>query len=82
MQVMDAIGDAGARHSQIASRIPGLSDKVLTETLRRLESGDLVARRLGAGWPTQVLYVRTERARELLPALAVLQAWHCGQSSP
>jgi DNA-binding HxlR family transcriptional regulator len=82
MHVLDAIGDSGARHSQIASQIPGLSEKVLTETLRRIEANGLVARCVGPGWPSHLLYVRTERAIRLLPALAVLRAWHNGESSP
>lgn len=75
LAILDALGREGARHSQIISRVPGISEKVLTETLRRLEKNGLVERAVGRGWPSHLVYQRTPQAAALLPALQNLCAW-------
>jgi len=63
------------RYSQLRSRIPKLSDKVLTERLRDLEGQGLVQRRNVDGEQTYAVYELTDRGRSLGPVLDALYAW-------
>lgn len=63
------------RFSEIRDRVPGLSDRLLSERLRELEAQGLVTREVIPEVPVQVRYALTESARELLPAIQMLVAW-------
>jgi DNA-binding HxlR family transcriptional regulator len=63
------------RFSQIAHAVPDLSDRLLSERLKELESRGIVERRVLDGSPVKVEYELTERGRDLREALAELKAW-------
>lgn len=63
------------RFSEIGSAVPELSDRLLSERLKELESRGIVARRVQDGSPIRVEYELTERGRELRDALRALKAW-------
>ncbi len=85
--VLDRIGDrwtvlvvgslAGGRmrFSELARRIDGVSQKMLTQTLRGLERDGLVARTVHAEVPPRVEYELTNTGRTLIAPLATLDAW-------
>ncbi|MGC0337513.1 DNA-binding HxlR family transcriptional regulator [Streptomyces sp. SLBN-8D4] len=54
--VIWALKDGPGRPGELRARIGGISQKVLTETLRRLEFNGLVARRAYGGSPPRVEY--------------------------
>ncbi|MFC8525799.1 winged helix-turn-helix transcriptional regulator [Nocardia sp. NPDC057227] len=61
------------RHGELAELIGGISRKVLTQTLRKLQGYGLVERRALA--PRQVEYHLTELGRTLVEPIDVLTMW-------
>jgi DNA-binding HxlR family transcriptional regulator len=61
--------------NEFLSAIPGLSDRLLTERLRELESEGLVSRTVLPGPPVRVSYELTESGRDLEPAIEALGKW-------
>src|SRR5438309_9546058 len=67
--VVRALMPAPARFNQLLAGIPGISDRVLTERLRELESEGIVERLVDRGPPVRASYRLTSRRRALEPAL-------------
>ncbi|TMF14932.1 MAG: winged helix-turn-helix transcriptional regulator, partial [Chloroflexi bacterium] len=65
--VVKALIPAPARFNQLLSGIPGISDRVLTERLRELETEGIVERLVDPGPPVRVSYRLTSRGRALEP---------------
>jgi DNA-binding HxlR family transcriptional regulator len=63
------------RFSEIGHAVPDLSDRLLSERLKELESRGIVERRVHDGTPVKVEYELTERGRDLRDALLQLKAW-------
>ncbi|MGI5203487.1 winged helix-turn-helix transcriptional regulator [Spirillospora sp. CA-108201] len=63
------------RPGEMRQRIGGISDKVLTGTLRRLERDGLVCRRRYAEAPPRVEYGLTAPGRGMLEPLTALGRW-------
>jgi DNA-binding HxlR family transcriptional regulator len=64
-----------ARFNQLLAGIPGISDRVLTERLRELETEGIVERLVDPGPPVRVSYRLTSRGRALEPVLAAVSDW-------
>lgn len=64
-----------SRFNQILAQVPGLSDRLLSERLRELETEELVVRHVCAGPPIRSVYDLTERGRDLEPAIRDISAW-------
>jgi DNA-binding HxlR family transcriptional regulator len=63
------------RFTEIAHAVPDLSDRLLSERMKELESRKIVERHVSDGTPTKVSYELTAKGRELAPALAELKVW-------
>jgi DNA-binding HxlR family transcriptional regulator len=63
------------RFSEIAQAVPELSDRLLSERMKELESKGLVERRVLSGSPVRVQYALTTMGHDLEPALAEIKAW-------
>ena len=63
------------RFSVIAAAVPDLSDRMLSDRLKELESHALVERTVFSGPPVRVQYALTPKGQELSPALAELKRW-------
>jgi len=63
------------RFSTIASAVPDLSDRMLSDRLKELESYALVERTVFPGPPVRVQYALTQKGLELSPALRELGRW-------
>ncbi|HKP12288.1 MAG TPA: helix-turn-helix domain-containing protein [Blastocatellia bacterium] len=61
--------------NEILATVPGLSDRLLTERLRELESEGVVRRTVLAGPPVRVSYELTEAGRALEPVVEALGHW-------
>lgn len=61
--------------NEMLTAVPGLSDRLLTERLRELESEGLVRRTVLPGPPVRVSYELTESGRELEPVIEKLGKW-------
>lgn len=72
-------GDDGApgplRFSELSRRIPGVSQKMLTQTLRSLERDGLVTRTVVATVPVTVSYALTDLGASLQVAVRGLKEW-------
>jgi DNA-binding HxlR family transcriptional regulator len=73
--VLWALRDGPRRPVELRERIGGISSKVLTETLRRLQSNGLVDRREHPDAPSRVEYRLTALGRTLLAPIEAVGAW-------
>src|SRR4051794_6971162 len=73
--VVHALRDGPMRPVELRKVIGGISGKVLTETLRRLERDGLVTRRTYAEAPPRVEYGLTEAGRGLIEPIDALGRW-------
>ena len=55
--------------------MPELSDRLLSERMKELESRGVVARHVDPGPPVKVMYELTDMGRALEPALQELKSW-------
>jgi DNA-binding HxlR family transcriptional regulator len=70
-----ALSDGPLRHGELVELIGGISRKVLTQTLRRLQAHGLVERRVFAEAPPRVEYSLTELGDTLREPITALTAW-------
>lgn len=75
MHLMWVLGDGPKRFGQIRRQLDGVSEKVLTENLRHLESHGIVHRELYPEIPPRVEYSLTPLGAELGQALTHLEVW-------
>lgn len=73
--VLPALEEGPQRHSDLARRIPGASQKMLTQTLRSLERDGLVARTVTPSVPVRVDYELTPLGASLLPVISCIREW-------
>ena len=73
--ILRALIDGPMRFSEIAQAIPEISDRLLSERMKELESRGLVIRTVVAGPPLQVRYGLSEMGDALGPAISELQRW-------
>ena len=93
--VIDAIGDKWStivivvlsrngptRFNELARTAKGISYKMLTQTLRRLERDGFITRTVEATRPPSVTYGLTPLAKDLVPLLEQIRSWaevHVGE---
>jgi len=85
--VLDRIGDkwtvliistlnAGPlRYSDLQASIPGISQRMLTQTLKHLERDGLITRTAYPEVPPRVEYELTELGRSLMEAVVAMAGW-------
>ena len=73
--VLAALAERPHRFSHLADRIGGVSEKMLSQTLRTLTRDGLVTRTVTPTVPIQVTYGLTGLGGELVPRLLGLVAW-------
>ena len=73
--VVSALADGPQRYSDLLRRIAGVSQKMLTQTLRTLEGDGLVRRTVTPSVPVRVDYELTPLGATLLPLVAEIKAW-------
>ena len=73
--ILSALVDGPRRHSDLARTIAGVSQKMLTQTLRRLERDGLVTRTVTPSVPVRVEYDLTALGKSLLRSIGPLVAW-------
>jgi len=69
------LADGPQRYSVIANRVQGVSQKMLTQTLRALERDGLVTRTVFPEIPPHVEYELTDAGRSLRSVLEPLERW-------
>jgi DNA-binding HxlR family transcriptional regulator len=73
--IVATLADGPARFSELGRRISGVSQKMLTQTLRGLERDGLVTRTVHAVVPPRVDYALTPLGVSLLGPITALTAW-------
>ena len=75
LPILAALHSGPLRRNALRQTLGSVADKVLTETLRRMEEQQLIIR---SAWPTvpvEVRYALAPRARRLEPLLAAIDSW-------
>lgn len=67
--------DQKARFSDLKKSIPGISQRMLTTTLRNLERDGLISRQVFAEVPPRVEYQLTKMGRNLMIPVGELMGW-------
>lgn len=67
--------DGCARAGVLHRSLPGISKKMLTQTLREMQTSGLVARRVHSTVPPAVDYSLTELGRRFVEPIDLLYAW-------
>ena len=73
--VVSALADGPLRYAELSRAVAGASEKMLTQTLRKLQRDGLVTRTVTAAVPVQVTYALTGLGRELLPLQRAIKRW-------
>lgn len=63
------------RYGELKRTIPDATTKMLTQTLRELESDALIYRQVFREVPPKVEYTLTEMGNELIPSIKTLMTW-------
>lgn len=74
--------DRPQRFTELKNGVPGISQKVLTDNLRAMESDGIVSREVFAEVPPRVIYSLTDIGQSLLPIIDAMADWgnsykHC-----
>ena len=75
IMVVGALSKGQLRYNEIRRRVSGISQRMLTLTLKRLEADGLVTRTLFPSVPPRVDYELTELGQSLRAALVPLHLW-------
>jgi DNA-binding HxlR family transcriptional regulator len=73
--VIHALGGGTKRSSELKKSLPGVSQKMLTQTLRRLEQHGLLQRTLHAAVPPRVEYTLTTMGTSINEPLTAMCEW-------
>lgn len=73
--IVEALADGPLGHAAIARRVPGATQKMLTQTLRLMERDGLLTRTVTPTVPPSVDYELTELGRSLLDLQLAVLLW-------
>jgi DNA-binding HxlR family transcriptional regulator len=73
--ILSALAGGPQRYSDLGRLIAGVSQKMLTQTLRSLERDGLVSRTMTAAVPVRVDYRLTPLGESMLPVVRAMKAW-------
>lgn len=75
LSILHELRDDTRRFNEIQKAIPGATQKVLTETLRKLERDGMIKRHMHPTIPPQVEYTLTSFGLELLKIATIFTDW-------
>jgi DNA-binding HxlR family transcriptional regulator len=73
--ILRALLGGPARYHELRDAIPDISDRMLSERLRELETEGIVTRAVIPATPVRVEYALTEKGRSLEDAIVAIAAW-------
>ncbi len=73
--IIRALLAGSVRFGDVLSRVPGLSDRLLSERLRELESAGIVSRKVYPDIPVRIEYRLTEKGLELQQIVEAISGW-------
>ncbi|MFT8872528.1 MAG: helix-turn-helix domain-containing protein [Sporolactobacillus sp.] len=65
----------GIRYNELKRRLEGITNIMLTRSLRDLEADGVIVRRCFSGASPHVEYTLTAQGQALIPALSAVKAW-------
>lgn len=74
--------DSAKRFSVLEKRIPGITQKMLTQHLRELENDRLITRTIYPSIPPKVEYALSEYGETLIPVLQTMCEWGENHKGP
>ena len=80
-RILWVIRDGFMRYGELKRAIVGITPKMLTQSLRELESDELVLRKVYLEVPPRVEYSLTTTGEELIPFIKQLRSWGVKQMS-
>ncbi|WP_125099246.1 winged helix-turn-helix transcriptional regulator [Leucobacter chromiireducens] len=73
--ILSALAEGPQRYSDLRRRIAGISQKMLTQTVRRLERDGILTRTVVATVPVTVTYAVTPLGRSLFAVVQPVKQW-------
>ena len=73
--ILNAMLPGSQCFNELLATVPGLSDRLLTERLRELETEGLIRRQVLPGPPVRVSYEMTDAGKDLEPVIRALGKW-------
>jgi DNA-binding HxlR family transcriptional regulator len=73
--ILRAMLSGAARFSDIVAAVPGLSDRLLSERLKELETEGIVVRRVIPSTPVRVEYELTAKGQALHDVIIAVSGW-------
>jgi DNA-binding HxlR family transcriptional regulator len=73
--IVRALLGGAARFSDIARAVPDLSDRLLSERLKELETAGVLERHVVPETPVRVEYHLTAKGRDLAPVVEAVSVW-------
>ncbi|MGQ0841446.1 winged helix-turn-helix transcriptional regulator [Actinokineospora sp.] len=73
--IISALADEPMRYSELARKIAGVSQKMLTQSLRAMERDGLITRQVTPSVPVRVDYELTPLGASLLPVMCAIKDW-------
>ncbi len=73
--IMCHLSDGPKRYLELQRITCGVSQKVLSESLKQLEVDGIITKHIFAEIPPKVEYSITEKGLELVPALKIIETW-------
>ncbi|HEV2952934.1 MAG TPA: helix-turn-helix domain-containing protein [Candidatus Dormibacteraeota bacterium] len=73
--ILNLMLHGATRYSEIKERIPGLTDRLLSDRLKELEAEGIVDRVVTPEIPVSIRYHLTEKGRELVDVLDSVGRW-------
>lgn len=78
--IVESLLEGPRRFGDLQLAVSGIAPNILTDRLRRLERGGVIAARPYSERPARVAYQLTDDGRELAGVLCLLAAWGAGDS--
>jgi DNA-binding HxlR family transcriptional regulator len=73
--IVRALLTGSNRFGEVLARVPGLSDRLLSERLRELEAAGVVKRTVYPEVPVRIEYELTDKGLELEAIVAAISGW-------
>lgn len=74
-RILWVLRDGFLRYGELKRVIVGVTPKMLTQTLKELESDGLIIRKVYLEVPPKVEYSLTEIGKELIPFISQMRSW-------
>jgi DNA-binding HxlR family transcriptional regulator len=74
-RILWVLRDGVLRYGELKRVIIGVTPKMLTQTLKELESDGLIVRKVYLEVPPKVEYSLTDTGKELIPFISLMRSW-------